>query len=82
MNFFDDFFELLNLNSEIKIFIANGIYDSVTPFYQNVVELKKYFSDAFINKNIKLFNYNSGHFIYLDPISRDLLQNDIKSFYN
>ncbi|MGY3803604.1 S10 family serine carboxypeptidase-like protein [Pigmentibacter ruber] len=82
MNFFDDFLKLLNLNSEIKIFLANGIYDSVTPFYQNVIELKKYFSDAIVNKNIKLLNYNSGHFIYLDPISRDLLQNDIKSFYN
>ncbi|WGL58908.1 hypothetical protein QEJ31_10275 [Pigmentibacter sp. JX0631] len=82
LNFYYDFLNLINLNSELKIFIANGIYDSVTPFYQNVIDLKIFLSDEVIIKNIKMINYNSGHFIYLDPVSKDLLQNDIKDFYD
>jgi hypothetical protein len=71
------------LNPALRVFSANGYYDSVTPFHQTGVDLTNMpLKDAAARANLTIKNYPSGHMIYLDGPSRTAMKTDLAAFYD
>jgi carboxypeptidase C (cathepsin A) len=71
------------LNPDLKVFSANGYYDSVTPFFQTQMTLDAMpLTDRRARANLVVHNYPSGHMIYLDGGSRTALKADLAQFYS
>ncbi len=72
----------MSLNVDLKVFSANGYYDSVTPFHQTALDLQNMpLGDAALRKNLTVRYYPSGHMTYLDGASRTALKADLTTFY-
>jgi carboxypeptidase C (cathepsin A) len=72
----------MSLNVDLKVFSANGYYDSVTPFHQTVLDLQSMpLGAAALQKNLTVRHYPSGHMIYLDGPSRTAMKADLTAFY-
>ena len=73
----------MELNPYLKVFCANGYYDSVTPFFQTKLDLENMWignPDSF--HNLVFSTYPSGHMIYLDNPSRSKMKEDLGKFYD
>jgi carboxypeptidase C (cathepsin A) len=71
------------LNVDLKVLSANGYYDSVTPFYQTMLDLQNMpLIDTDIRKNLTIKFYPSGHMVYLDGNSRTAMKADLAAFYD
>ncbi len=70
------------LNPNLKVFAANGYYDSVTPFFQTELTLAAMpLANAAARANLTIRNYPSGHMVYLDGPSRTAMKADLAVFY-
>ncbi len=70
------------LNPFLKVFSANGYYDSVTPFFQTAMTLAAMpLADNAARTNLTIRNYPSGHMVYLDGPSRTAMKADLAAFY-
>ena len=70
------------LNPDLKVFSANGFFDSVTPFHQTALTLAAMpLGPAAVRANITVRNYPSGHMVYLDGPSRTAMKADLSMFY-
>ena len=68
----------MSLNVDLKVFSANGYYDSVTPFHQTALDLQNMpLGDAELRRNLTIRYYPSGHMIYLDGGSRTAMKADL-----
>jgi carboxypeptidase C (cathepsin A) len=75
----------MELNPYLKVFCANGYYDSVTPFFQTQLDLENMpIGDKKSLKNLVFHNYESGHMIYLDNLSksRSKMKEHLGAFYD
>lgn len=73
----------MSLNVDLKVFSANGYYDSVTPFFQTMIDLQQMpLGDAAVRKNLTLHYYPSGHMIYLDGNSRTGMKTALAQYYD
>jgi len=78
-----DLAAIMSLNVDLKVFSANGYYDSVTPFHQTVLDLQNMpLGDAGLRKNLTIRFFPSGHMIYLDGPSRTAMKSDLAAFYD
>ncbi|KVC55177.1 peptidase S1 [Burkholderia ubonensis] len=72
----------MSVNPYLRVFSANGYYDSVTPFFQTLITFQDMpLANAQIDSNLTVRNYPSGHMIYLDNASRTAMKADLASFY-
>jgi carboxypeptidase C (cathepsin A) len=72
----------MSLNVDLKVFSANGNFDSVTPFHQTALDLANMpLGDAALRKNLTFREYPSGHMIYLDGGSRTAMKAELATFY-
>jgi carboxypeptidase C (cathepsin A) len=72
----------MTLNPYLKVFSANGYYDTVTPFFQTRLDLDNMpLDDPDARKNLRICNYPSGHMIYLDNESRCAMKAHLAEFY-
>jgi carboxypeptidase C (cathepsin A) len=70
------------LNPYLKVFSANGYYDSVTPFFQTRLDFENMpLDDPDARKNLKTRYYPSGHMVYLDDESRAAMKTELADFY-
>ena len=70
------------LNPDLKVFSANGYYDSVTPFFQTAITLAAMpLANDKVRANITVRDYPSGHMVYLDGPSRTAMKADLSVFY-
>jgi carboxypeptidase C (cathepsin A) len=70
------------LNPDLKVFSANGYYDSVTPFQQTVTDLANMpLANAAVRSNLTIKYYPSGHMVYLDGDSRTAMKADLSIYY-
>ncbi len=77
-----DLAAVMALNPYLKVFSANGYYDSVTPFFQTEMTLAAMpLADAAARANLTIRNYPSGHMVYLDGPSRTAMKADLAAFY-
>jgi carboxypeptidase C (cathepsin A) len=73
----------MELNPYLKVFCANGYYDTVTPFFQTVLDLENMpLGNPKSRDNLVFRNYPSGHMIYLDNDSRSDMKADLGAFYD
>ncbi len=72
----------MELNPYLKVFSANGYFDSVTPFFQTIRDLERMpVGRGHIRENLSIHNYPSGHMVYLDDQSRTAMKADLSKFY-
>jgi len=72
----------MSVNPYLRVFSANGYYDSVTPFFQTLINFQNMpLGSAQIESNLTVHNYPSGHMVYLDNASRTAMKADLSSFY-
>ncbi len=68
----------IETNPELKIFVASGYYDLVTPF----AAAEYLFSHLYTPyQNVEIHNYEGGHMIYLDRKAHLLLDQDLHRFF-
>ena len=73
----------MSLNVDLKVLSANGYYDSVTPFYQTIMDLRAMpLVNETVRRNLTIGCYPSGHMIYLDAASRTALKADLAHLYD
>ena len=72
----------MSLNPYLKVFLASGYYDAVTPFLQTDLDIESMpLVDPRIRENLVRRYYKSGHMIYLDNESRAEMKKDLANFY-
>jgi carboxypeptidase C (cathepsin A) len=77
-----DLAAVMALNVDLKVFSANGYFDSVTPFSQTTTDLQQMpLKDPTVRKNLTVRYYPSGHMVYLDGPSRTAMKADLATFY-
>ena len=70
------------LNPYLRVFVANGYFDAVTPFFQTVLDLENMpLNDSQTRRNLTTGYYPSGHMIYLDNESRSAMKTELARFY-
>lgn len=70
------------LNPFLKVFLASGYYDAVTPFFQTILDVEKMpLIDPRARQNLVPRYYESGHMIYLDDDSRAKMKKELAEFY-
>jgi carboxypeptidase C (cathepsin A) len=70
------------LNPYLRVFSANGYYDSVTPYFQTMLNFQNMPLDStYIAKALTIKNYPSGHMVYLDNASRSAMKSDLAPFF-
>ncbi len=69
-------------NPSLKIFSANGYYDTATPFFGTDYLLAHLPMDPSLQKNIRYGYYESGHMVYLHQPALAAFKNDLSSFYD
>jgi len=70
------------LNPYLRVFSANGYYDSVTPYFQTILNFQNMPLDStYIAKALTVKNYPSGHMVYLDNASRASMKSDLAPFF-
>jgi len=70
------------VNPYLRVFSANGYFDSVTPFFQTILtfEAMPVASSSDLER-LTVRNYPSGHMVYLDNESRTAMKAELASFY-
>ncbi|MBV9288109.1 MAG: hypothetical protein JO288_09835 [Hyphomicrobiales bacterium] len=78
-----DLAAVMAANPDLKVFSANGYFDSVTPFFQTKLTLDAMpLADPHARANLTIRNYPSGHMIYLDGASRTQMKADVSALYD
>lgn len=67
-------------NPNLKVFIANGLYDLATPFYATEYTVSHLGLRDGVEKNIDLGYYPAGHMMYLNRDCLADLSKDLKKF--
>lgn len=74
--------EVVTRNSELKVFVASGIYDLATPFYATDYTFNHLGLDPSLKKQITMHEYNAGHMIYVDRPSLIKLKEELTDWMN
>ena len=77
----DDLRYGMSLNEHMKVFIAHGYFDLITPYFssQRLIQLMKLTADQ--KNNVLVKNYKGGHMFYSWDGSRAAFQADARQFY-
>ena len=77
-----DLAEVMRRNPSLRVLAINGYYDLATPFYAAEYTLKHMGLEKHIQSNIIFKYYESGHMMYIDPVSGKQFKDDIIEFIN
>ncbi|MEO6912752.1 MAG: peptidase S10 [Candidatus Baltobacteraceae bacterium] len=77
-----DLAEAMTFNPNLRIFSANGFYDSVTPFSATVYSLHHLNVMPQLQGHISYGFYPSGHMIYLNPDALAAFRGDLERWYS
>ncbi len=78
-----DLAAVMAANPDLKVFSANGYFDSVAPFFQTRLTLDAMpLVDPGARANLTIRNNPSGHMIYLDGPSRTAMKADLSALYD
>ena len=67
----------LRINPSLKVLVASGYYDLVTPFFDAEITLSRY---AIGKDRIQYTYYGGGHMMYVNEPSRTQLLEDVRTF--
>jgi len=74
--------QALSLNPDLKVFIAHGVFDLVTPYFASEIAIRQMDLHQLIRNNISLNVYDGGHMPYLHRKSLDAMFEDAERFYS
>jgi carboxypeptidase C (cathepsin A) len=81
LNTAGDLQEALTYNPNLRIFSANGYYDSVTPWLATIYTLGHLGLEPPLQGHISYGFYPSGHMIYLNPVALAAFHDDLERWY-
>jgi len=67
-------------NPNMKVFVANGLYDLATPFFASEYTIDHLGLRGGLQENIELGYYPAGHMMYVNRSSLSALSKDLKRF--
>ncbi|MDX1292121.1 MAG: peptidase S10, partial [Hyphomonas sp.] len=65
-------------NTDLKVWVANGVYDMITPFFDAEITFGRY---GMPRDRITMTYYQGGHMMYLHEPSLAALTSDFRAFY-
>ena len=71
----------MSMNKDLKVFIAHGVFDLVTPYFGSVLITRQMSLDPAIASNLKLKVYEGGHMFYTHRQGRLDFFEDAKEFF-
>ena len=74
-----DLANALRVNPALRVFVANGYYDLVTPFFDAEYTLNRHAIGA---DRVDYRYYGGGHMMYVNEPSRTQLLDDVRTFIN
>ena len=77
-----DLAHAMRTNPNLKVLSVNGYYDFATPFFITEYDLAHMNLDPSLRGNLQILYYPSGHMIYLNTQSLQLLKSDLAHFYD
>jgi carboxypeptidase C (cathepsin A) len=66
---------------QLKLFVANGIYDLNTSYFATKYALNHLGLDPSLQGNVRSRQYPAGHMLYSDPACLKQLTEDVAAFY-
>ena len=81
LNSAPDLAQAMTYNPSLRVFSANGWYDSVTPYLTTVYTLNHLEIQKALLRNITYGFYPSGHMIYLNPDALATFHADLERWY-
>jgi carboxypeptidase C (cathepsin A) len=80
LNVSPDLMMAMTMNPHLQVMVNNGYFDLGTPFYATLYTFNHLGLPKPLEKNLHIYNYNSGHMIYLHTPSLKELYNNIDHF--
>ena len=71
----------LTENMQLKLFVANGIYDLNTSYFATKYALNHLGLNPNLQANVRSRQYPAGHMLYSDPACLKQLKEDVAAFY-
>ena len=71
----------MSVNKDLKVLIAHGFYDLVTPYFGSVIVTRQMQLNQAIAANLSLEVYEGGHMFYTNDVSRKRFFEDAERFY-
>ncbi len=68
----------MRLNKDLKVWVANGIYDLVTPFFDADMTYARH---GIPTERVAMTYYEAGHMMYVHEPSRKAIMADLRAFY-
>lgn len=65
-------------NTDLQVWVANGIYDLVTPFFDADMTFARH---GIPSERVVLTYYEAGHMMYVHEPSRQAIMRDLNAFY-
>ena len=76
-----DLQEAMTYNPNLRVFSANGYYDSVTPWLATIYTLGHLELEKPLQGHISYGFYPAGHMIYLNPVALAQFHDDLERWY-
>lgn len=74
--------QALSLNPDMRVLIAHGVFDLVTPYFASAIAIRQMGLHRLIRNRVILKVYHGGHMPYLNRTSRDAMFEDADRFYS
>jgi len=71
----------MSVNKELKVLIAHGIYDLITPYFGSVIVIRQMALNPAVAANLSLKIYKGGHTFYTNAEARNLFFKDAEQFF-
>lgn len=68
----------MRLNKDLKVWVANGVYDLVTPFFDAEITFARH---GIPTDRVAMTYYEAGHMMYVHEPSREAIMADLRAFY-
>lgn len=70
----------MSRNTAMRAFVARGLYDFATPYFAAAYTFDHLGLDPEVRGNVRTEDYEGGHMMYIDRLSRRKLTSDVISF--
>jgi carboxypeptidase C (cathepsin A) len=67
-------------NPKMKVMLNTGYFDLATPFSEGIYELRHLPMPKYLEKNISIDLYKSGHMVYVKPAALKKLRDNVAAF--
>ncbi|EHH68598.1 carboxypeptidase-related protein [Gluconobacter morbifer G707] len=70
----------MKTNPNLHVMLNAGYYDLATPYYEGIYEMKHLPISNDLQKNIEYAQYESGHMVYVNPVTLQQLHDNVAAF--